>query len=299
MPKDSPSAAPSRATIFAARLRSALVLWVLATAGILFHSDWLFLLLIGGLGLLALLECLKMFGVSPGDRYFLWTMLISVSYLGTTFHHCQTHPAPERAAFAHLDLFFACLHILGLFTVTLTRSLDGEATLKRLIGSFFGFFYVIVLFNFLSRILYWPAENGAYYALYLLVATKFTDMGAYAIGSLMGKHKLIPHISPGKTWEGFAGAFLGSYAGSAAIYFPLQHKLTLFHLTHILVLPLIIGLAAIVGDLAESVLKRCLNLKDSGNILAGIGGALDLIDSLCFTAPIFYLYLIYGIGFPP
>ena len=237
-----------------------------------------------------------MFGVPDDRRYQFWTILVSLSYLGTTFHYCQTHEAPVRAQFAHLDIFFLALHLLGAFTLTLTRALDGEQTLKRLVGSFFSFFYVIVLFNFLTRVLYLPAENGVYYTVYLVTVTKFTDMGAYVIGSLCGKHKMIPHISPGKTWEGFGGAILGAYLASALIYFPFQAKLTLFNATHILILPIVIALATIVGDLAESVLKRCLKVKDSGHMLPGIGGALDLIDSLCFTAPILYLYMAHVIS---
>ena len=286
-------APPTKRQVFVARLTSTLILWAIVTTGVVLKLPWLFFLVIGGLGFLALLETLKMFGVDEDRRFHLWTLLVSLTYLGTTFYHCQSHEAPVRAQFAHLDLAFLTLHMLGVFTLSLTRPLEGEATLKRLVGSFFSFFYVIVLFNFLTKVLYFPAENGVYYTLYLVAVTKFTDMGAYIVGSLCGKHKMIPHISPGKTWQGFGGAFLGAYAASTLIYFPLQAQLSLFNVTHILILPVIIGLASVVGDLAESVLKRCLDVKDSGHMLPGIGGALDLIDSICFTAPILYLYMAY------
>lgn len=290
------SPAPSRKSVFLARLSSTLVLWTLVTVGVALNLDWLFFLLIGGLAILALLECLKMFGIHEDRRYHIWTVLVSIGYLATTFYFARSHEAPARAQFDHLDVAFLVVLILGLFSVTLTRPLEGEQTLRRLLGSLFSFFYAVVLFSFLTRILYLPAENGVFYALYLLAVTKFTDMGAYAIGSLCGKHKMIPHISPGKTWQGFGGAFVGAYAASALIYFPFQSKLIHFSLTHILVLPLIIGMTTVVGDLAESVLKRCLQVKDSGNMLPGIGGALDLIDSLCFTAPVLYFYMCYVIG---
>ncbi len=297
MPESSASPAPTKKrSVFFARLSSTLFLWALVTVGIVLNLNWLFLALIGGLGFLALLECLKMFGVNDDRRYQIWTILVSLGYLGSVFQHCRSGEGAGRAHFTHLDLFFLALLLFGLFTATLTRALEGEQTLKRLLGSFFSFFYTIVLFSFLGRLLYLPAEHGVYYVLYLVAVTKFTDMGAYAIGSLIGKHKMIPHISPGKTWEGFGGAFLGAYVASAAIYFPFQAKLTQLSLTHVFILPLVIGLATVVGDLAESVLKRCLEVKDSGNMLPGIGGALDLIDSLCFTAPILYLYMTHVIG---
>ncbi len=288
---DSSSAPPSKSRVFAARLTSTVILWVLVTLGIVLNLPWLFFVLIGGLGILSLLECLKMFGVSKDRRYFVWTVLVALGYLGHTFAHCQRLPAPGRAQFAPLDIFYVVTLIFGLFTLTLTRELEGERTLKRLTGSFFSFVYTVVLFNFVARILYLPDAHGVYYVLYLLAVTKFTDMGAYAVGSLCGRHKMIPHISPGKTWEGFVGAFLGAYVASLVIFLPFQSKLALFDWSHVLVLPAIIGLAAIVGDLAESVLKRCLQVKDSGHMLPGIGGALDLIDSLCFTAPLLYLYM--------
>lgn len=124
------------------------------------------------------------------------------------------------------------------------------------------------------------------------MVTKFTDMGAYAIGSLLGRHKMVPAISPGKTWQGFAGsiafAFLASY--SAIGFF--GDKIPLIGPGHAAVLAVILALAAVVGDLAESILKRSVATKDSGHFLPGIGGMLDLIDSVLFTAPIFYHYLL-------
>lgn len=298
MPESSPPPKPSKKSVFLARLTSTLVLWAIVVVGLVLNLNWLFLALIGILGFLALLECLTMFGVEKDRRHQVWTILLSAGYLGAVSWHCLSNSGPIRSEFLHLDVFFTVLLFFGLFTVTLSRELDGEATLKRLLGSFFSFFYCLVLFAFLIKVLYLPEANGVFYALYLLAVTKFTDMGAYLVGSMIGKHKMIPHISPGKTWQGFGGGFLGAYAASALIYFPFQEKLALLNLTHVLVLPALLGITTIVGDLAESIVKRCLNVKDSGKMLPGIGGALDLIDSLCFTAPVLYLYMkvVIGVG---
>jgi phosphatidate cytidylyltransferase len=116
-------------------------------------------------------------------------------------------------------------------------------------------------------------------------------MGAYALGVLIGKHKMIPHISPAKSWEGFVGALLTSFAGAIVLLLIIPEKLLPLTWSHGLIIAPILCLTAVSGDLAESVIKRCTQIKDSGHALPGIGGILDLTDSLLFTAPIFYFYL--------
>jgi phosphatidate cytidylyltransferase len=125
----------------------------------------------------------------------------------------------------------------------------------------------------------------------LIVVTKFSDMGAYLVGSIIGRHQMIPHISPKKTWEGFCGALGLSLFASLALFRLMPGHLSMLNWTHAIVLGLILGFAAVVGDLAESIIKRSTGVKDSGNFLPGIGGALDLIDSLLFTAPLLFFYL--------
>jgi phosphatidate cytidylyltransferase len=133
----------------------------------------------------------------------------------------------------------------------------------------------------------------------MIAVTKFTDMGAYITGSMIGRHKMIPHVSPGKTWEGFGGAIVFALLAGCGLY-ALGHDdvagfATGLHVLggwpQVIVLSVVMALLAVVGDLAESVVKRSLGAKDSGNMLPGIGGSLDLIDSLCFTAPVVYFYL--------
>jgi phosphatidate cytidylyltransferase len=127
--------------------------------------------------------------------------------------------------------------------------------------------------------------------LYLIVITKFSDMGAYLVGSVIGKHLLVPHISPKKTWEGFFGALLVSLIGSYGMFLLMPSHLSALNWTHATALGLLLGFAAIIGDLVESIIKRSAGVKDSGRLLPGIGGALDLIDSLLFTAPLLFFYM--------
>ena len=122
--------------------------------------------------------------------------------------------------------------------------------------------------------------------------TKLTDIGAYLVGSAIGKDKLVPQISPGKTWQGFWGALFFAVAGSYAFYFIAGDHIPIITAVHAGLLGLVIALVAVLGDLAESIMKRSLAVKDSGHVMPGIGGFLDLIDSVIFTAPIFYFYLL-------
>jgi len=129
-----------------------------------------------------------------------------------------------------------------------------------------------------------------------LAAVKFTDIGAYFVGSLAGRHKLVPKLSAGKSWEGlFGGLAFGAVASVAALVVmreltpPDPRELTIFKTLTIFKAALfggIVGLAGQFGDLSESLLKRSAHVKDSGAVVPEFGGVLDIIDSLVFAAPI-------------
>jgi phosphatidate cytidylyltransferase len=131
--------------------------------------------------------------------------------------------------------------------------------------------------------------EGKYFLLYFILVTKFSDMGAYAVGSLIGRHKMIPRISPGKTWEGFGGAIVVSTGASLVfVHFFGAHMFGMNPL-HAIILGMVLSSTAVIGDLIESLFKREAGVKDSGHLFPGIGGILDLLDSLLFNAPIMYL----------
>jgi phosphatidate cytidylyltransferase len=102
---------------------------------------------------------------------------------------------------------------------------------------------------------------------------------------------MIPRISPGKTWEGFCGAIVVSTAASVIFAHVAGAHLTGMTLPHAVILGIILSIGAVVGDLIESLFKREAGLKDSGRLFPGVGGILDLLDSLLFNAPLMYLYL--------
>jgi phosphatidate cytidylyltransferase len=114
-----------------------------------------------------------------------------------------------------------------------------------------------------------------------------SDSGAYFAGKAFGKHKLIPKISPGKTWEGLVGGLIASaaFAALATFWFfpelPYQYSIPL---------ALVIAIVGVMGDLAESAIKRGSKTKDAASILPGHGGFLDRLDSLLFNAPILYYF---------
>ncbi len=173
--------------------------------------------------------------------------------------------------------------LLGLFALHFNKN---PGAIVDLAVSTFGLVYIAVPVGMMLGVLYFPCVDGRLWLAYLIAVTKLTDVGAYFCGTLLGRIKLAPHISPGKTVE---GALFGLACALATSYWfsyllPLSTVQSVF-------LGLILGIVGQFGDLAESLLKRDANKKDSNN-LPGLGGGLDAIDSLLFTAPILYLYLL-------
>ena len=128
-----------------------------------------------------------------------------------------------------------------------------------------------------------------YWLLYALVLNWIGDAAAYYAGRSLGRHKLAPAVSPGKTWEGSVGSVLGSVL--FGILF-LPHFLPHVPLWHAGALSVVVNIAGQVGDLAESALKRGAGIKDSGALLPGHGGMLDRVDSSLFALPVVYLYTL-------
>ena len=290
----------SKRAVFVARLSSTLVLWALISGALWFNNSYFFYVLVSALGLLGYWEFLQMLGHrgKPFRALRNWSLLVAVGYFIACFYHFERF---GRSGFGAVESVAIFLAVTGGFTVMLAFKIDGRRTIEQITQAGFGFVYVIILFNFLAHLIYLPNDSsagmpaGGFYLLFVLVVTKFTDMGAYITGTItsnfMTNSKMIPHISPGKTWQGFFGAFIFAIGGGFAVFAIFPGQLEILTPLHVVVLGIVLGLASVIGDLAESVLKRSVDVKDSGHMLPGIGGALDLIDSLLFTAPIFYFYL--------
>lgn len=290
----------SRRITFFARLSSTIVLWVLMLATVFSGYDAGFFCLLAAMALIALWEYYRMLE-SGGIAVFTLTGLIcATALLGAGFLIMRTE-GPQNAY--DFELVILVLLLFAIFTRQMFRG-AGQDPLRAMSYTVFGLLYIPWLFSFITKIIYLTPRTdggettGQYYVLFLVMITKFSDMGAYVFGSLFGKHPFAPHISPAKTWEGFAGALGTSLLAAYWLYALMPEKLSAFRFGDVTVLGLALGFAAVIGDLAESIVKRGANQKDSSHILPGIGGTLDLIDSLLFTSPLlfFYMRIVLGIS---
>lgn len=162
--------------------------------------------------------------------------------------------------------------------------------------------YVGVLLSLTAQLRWVGGAGAGYLALgSLIIATKAGDIGAYTLGRLFGKRKLIPRLSPGKTWAGAYGAVLGAGAASWA-WFSWGTPLLIPGGTPCaaywaILFGVIIGVVGLVGDLSESLIKRDVGRKDSAELLPGFGGVLDILDSILFAGPVAYgLWLVLPLG---
>ena len=289
----------SKALVFARRSASTLFLWGLVTAIFISQWSWAVLGLIGVLTMIATVEYFQMLRAASVKCFPRFGIGLAAVYSGGLYWHFLRGGESLPLDIDALTVFIA---IAVPFALQLRYPIRGIEGLLAVAANLLGFVYVAFLFNFAARVTFLvPGANAvpgyvsnpaAFALLWLLAVTKFTDMGAYIVGSMIGRHKMIPHVSPGKTWEGFGGALLFSQLAACGLYalFPVQ--LAFFQdWKHVIFLGLLLSILAVIGDLAESVLKRAINAKDSGRMLPGIGGSLDLIDSICFTAPALYFYL--------
>ncbi len=289
---------PTRATFFR-RLGSTLGLWALIVAAVVAGSDIGFFLLILFMAMVALYEYFHMVKEQGAPVFTLTGMLCATIYLTGSFLYLRTHGSEQS-----LDLEMGILvgFLFVVFTRQMFRAAADREPLEAIAYTVFGLFYIPWLFNFITKIIYLAprTENGdptgQYYVIYLILVTKFSDMGAYVFGSLFGRHPFATHISPKKTWEGFFGALLASTLGSYWLFAMIPGHLPALRFEDVTLLGLVLGGGAVIGDLAESIIKRSTHAKDSSHILPGIGGTLDLIDSLLFTAPLMYFYLRLVVG---
>src|SRR5216110_154093 len=281
-------------SVFILRFISTVALWSIALLIAFSGYEVFFWLLISVFGLIALLEFYRMLDHAHLPNFKIIGLICGAIMLSGSFHYFSTIGPAGSYDFEVALLFF---FLLTMFARQMFARLRHDEPLQTMAYTLFGLLYVLWLFNFTTKILYLTPRSssgmisGQFYCLYLIAVTKFSDMGAYLTGSVIGRHPLIPHISPKKTWEGFFGAMGFSLLASLALFKLMPGHLAALNWTHATILGLLLGFAAVIGDLAESIIKRSTGVKDSGRLLPGIGGALDLVDSLLFTAPLLFFYL--------
>jgi phosphatidate cytidylyltransferase len=173
-----------------------------------------------------------------------------------------------------------------------------DNAVRTIAYTFFGQVYIALPFMFLSQLGFPADETGAVFYNPTLIMAFFaliwiSDTGAYIFGSLFGKHRLFERISPKKSWEGFFGGLLLSIAAALGISYLFPEHLNSWQWIGFGLITVIFG---VFGDLIESMIKRTLEIKDSGNIIPGHGGMLDRFDSSILAAPAIVIYFLFILG---
>ena len=215
-----------------------------------------------------------------GSKPFVWlAVCASLGVVGVF-----ALPAPFTAAVAILTGAAIVTPLLAMWCRA-----TPEAMLDAATTTIFPVVFVGLPFAYVVGLRSVPGENGSDLLLLAMLCVTLSDTGAYYVGSAFGVHPMAPVISPKKTWEGAAGGILGSVIAALIAHFWFFQRLPL---VHALVLGVLLCAAGIVGDLAESALKRSAGVKDSSALLPGHGGVLDRVDSLLVAAPVLYYYWI-------
>ena len=230
-------------------------------------------------------------GIIPGTL-----LLLATHYLHEPL--LQVAQTPYLMGLVAALVAIVCASALALVIPTKTR-FPGETLLPTSLG----ILYIPYLLHFLVLIYHLEAgPGGLFLCTWFIITAKFTDMGALLVGKYFGKHKMAPKLSPGKTWEGTFGGALASSGASVATaaignqYLAFDFEFPLLAAA-LIAIPIAFG--GQLGDLLESSFKRKAKMKDSGNTIPGIGGTLDLLDSLIPTAPLAYFLLILSLGLKP
>lgn len=208
---------------------------------------------------------------------------IALAILCSTLYTFAVYFSTAFEKWSHLPQLALLVDFIVLFAYFFIFNKDSFITLAITV---FGLVYLAMT---LATALNITFDFGRFYLFYAIFVTKMTDTGAFFCGKRFGRHKLAPFISPNKTWEGTLGGIAAALISGVILNF-LPHGLPKLTLSTSLILPFLIAILAQFGDLAESILKRDAGVKDS-NRLPGLGGILDMVDSLVFTLPLIYLFL--------
>lgn len=171
--------------------------------------------------------------------------------------------------------------------VAMWRRSNPSQMLDSVMNTLFPMVFVGLALSYLVGLRRSPGNDGADLLFLLFVCVILADTAAFYGGSRLGRRRMAPRISPKKSWEGAVFGMMGSIGGGLLAHFWFFQRLPL---VHAVALGFLLGLAAILGDLAESLVKRASGVKDSSSLIPGHGGLLDRADSLLLSAPLLYYY---------
>ncbi len=246
------------------------------------------------------------FLIALGPPEVLYLMVVVATFLGLREYYNLVLPHSkwiERAVGIGLGVILSIIISLGdmkeispffvlvlllLSILFMATSEDLSSTVSKMGSTLFGILFIGFLLAYVSLIR--NMMNGRLWVLFLIVTVWAGDISALLIGSLLGRHKLYPKISPKKTFEGLFGSIIGSILMALAfslLFFPNTEK------GFCIFLAVGLGILGQLGDFTESMLKRSAQVKDSGGLIPGHGGMLDRLDSFLFTAPFLHYSLVY------
>lgn len=288
------------------RILTALVLIPIVLLLILRAPIWLVAIVTAGVALLTVAEFLQLtrsYGVEPLSRpTYGFVVLFFLSLMMNTG---GGKPLLSTDQFVVGAAFAAAIAPFIFLSLAMRRA-DLSSAYPAAAASSFSFVYVALPLGLLVQLR--EQYAGAFLILYLLLVVWAGDIFAYFVGKAIGKHLMSPRVSPKKTWEGAIASVVASVAiGGSLLYYAAPVSEALLHwgfiqrqdgffnleppaILPIVILTIILNVAAQLGDLVESLIKRGAGVKDSGSILPGHGGMLDRIDALLFAAPVLWLY---------
>ncbi|MCK5850521.1 MAG: CDP-archaeol synthase [Kiritimatiellae bacterium] len=257
---------------------------------------WLVLVFLSSVGQLEFYGMMDKAGI-PVFR--VWGPLCGAALISVTF--CTIGPDPIDLANGYK---WENMVLLGSLMIVFIRQFpqkNNPKPIATIACTLLGVWYVPFLMNYFTRIVFgWNAANdillvgttGRMLIVYLVLVVKLTDVGAFFVGRQFGKHKLFPRLSPKKTWEGLIGGVVTAVSASVIFVLYTDGVLGDVHMSvwDAVILGLLLSLVGVAGDLFESLMKRSARVKDSGNMVPGMGGVLDVLDSLLFGAPVLYAY---------
>lgn len=216
--------------------------------------------------------------------------LIAVLSIGIIVGSWNGIVGDQFLAMSRAGLFMS-IAVLACFLRGAIRYREPGSSMETVAIDLLGVAYIGLLLSMTAQLRWIAGGNAGYLALgSLVIGAKCGDIGAYTLGRLFGKRKMVPRLSPGKTWMGFWGALLGSGLGCLAWFTfatpKLVAKATAPAWYWSVLFGLVLGVVGLVGDLCESLIKRDVEKKDSAALMPGFGGLLDLLDSILYAGPV-------------
>jgi phosphatidate cytidylyltransferase len=198
---------------------------------------------------------------------------------------------PTGAVWSLVLLCYVAM-MLAAFLQEMSRFREPGHAVPRLGVTLLAIGYLGILPSFFAQLRFLSPEQGAQVMAVTIFVPKSNDIAAFFTGTFLGKHRMTPILSPKKTWEGFAGGMIGGTL--VAVVTSLATSLFPGGVIEAIGFGLVIGLAGVFGDLAESLLKRDCQTKDASHSIPGFGGLLDVVDSVLFAAPLAYLWFTWN-----